>query len=92
MPFEFITNVPTPEIGTVVPALWVIPFITNWVTVSVFRSTSESSVPSVITFPETGVSSLADTTSSTATGASFTAVTVIARLAVAVAPPASLTV
>ena len=45
------------------------------------------SVSLVKTLPEIGVSSVAETTSSTATGKSFTAVTVIANVPVSVLVP-----
>ncbi len=80
--------VPTPGIDAVVPALYVTPLITNCVTDKVLPS---ASVSLVNTLPEIGVSSVAFTTSSVATGTSFTAVTVMANVAVSVCVP-SLTV
>ena len=66
-----------------------VPLITNCVRVKVLSSTSVSFDR---TFTVTGVSSLVVAASSTATGASLTGVTVIARSAVSVSPSASLIV
>ena len=67
------STVPTPGILAVVPALYVVPLMVKVETVKVLPSRSVSLVK---TLPVSGVSSVALTTSSTATGASFTAVTV----------------
>ena len=89
VPFAFTTIVPTPGIVAVVPALYVTPLIVNEVTDKVFPSASVSFVK---TFPEIGVSSFPETTSSVATGASFTGVTVMFNIPVPEPPFVSVAV
>ena len=74
LPLPIISNVPVPAIEAVLPAGYVILFITNCVTVNVFPSTSLSFVN---TFPFNRISSGVVVISLTATGASFTGVKLI---------------
>ena len=83
------STVPTPGILAVVPALYVVPLMVKVETVKVLPSTSVSFVN---IFPETGVSSVAEMISSTATGASLTGVTVIFNVPVPEPPFVSVAV
>ena len=83
VPSAFTTITPTPGMFTIDPAAYVTPLIVNCVTVKVLPS---GSVSLVNTFPETGVSSSVVTTSFTASGASFTGVTIICKSAVSKPP------
>ena len=76
VPSTLTTNVPTPGIVAVSPAVKVpvTPAIVNCVTVKVFPSTSVSFVN---TLPVAGTFCGVEAVSSVATGASFTAVTTI---------------
>ena len=91
VPSAFTTMVPTPGIVSTVPMVNgpVKPAIVYPVTVKALPS---ASVSLVSTLPETGLSSVVLTVSSTATGKSFTDVTVMFTTPVSVPPLPSLVV
>ena len=90
------TIVPIPGIDAVLPALKVtttpLIVVLKVLTTKVFPSTSESSVPSVNTLPETAVFSFVDFTSSTATGGSLTGVIEILKSPISEPPLVSVAV